>query len=104
MVILVTLVVFGLASAACAFAGSPGELIAARAALGIGSAFLIPLSMSLLNILFAPEERQRAMTIWLMANSIGIPLGPVLGGWLLDHYRWAEAFLQLNNTLSVRRD
>lgn len=87
------LVVFGLASAACAFADSPGELIAARAALGIGSAFLIPLSMSLLNILFAPEERQRAMTIWLMANSIGIPLGPVLGGWLLDHYRWGSIFL-----------
>jgi DHA2 family multidrug resistance protein-like MFS transporter len=87
------LVVFGLASAACAFANSPGELIAARAALGIGSAFLIPLSMSLLNILFAPEERQRAMTIWLMANSIGIPLGPVLGGWLLDHYRWGSIFL-----------
>ncbi|GAA2815400.1 DHA2 family efflux MFS transporter permease subunit [Kribbella solani] len=87
------LVVFGLASAACAFASTPGELIAARAALGIGSAFLIPLSMSLLNLLFAPAERQRAMTIWLMANSLGIPLGPVLGGWLLDHYRWGSIFL-----------
>lgn len=81
------LVVFGLASAACAFAQSPGQLIAARAALGIGSAFLIPLSMSLLNLLFAPKERQQTMTIWLMANSIGIPLSPLLGGWLLDHYR-----------------
>jgi DHA2 family multidrug resistance protein-like MFS transporter len=87
------LVVFGLASAACAFATTPGQLIAARAALGVGSAFLIPLSMSLLNLLFAPEERQRAMTIWLMANSIGIPLGPLLGGWLLDHYRWGSIFL-----------
>ncbi|MEV0793925.1 DHA2 family efflux MFS transporter permease subunit [Kribbella sp. NPDC050459] len=87
------LVVFGLASAACAFAQTPGQLIAGRAALGVGSAFLIPLSMSLLNLLFAPEERQRAMTIWLMANSLGIPLGPVLGGWLLDHYRWGSVFL-----------
>jgi DHA2 family multidrug resistance protein-like MFS transporter len=87
------LVIFGLASAACAFADTPGQLIAARAALGIGSAFLIPLSMSLLNLLFAPEERQRAMTIWLMANSLGIPLGPLLGGWLLDHYRWGSIFL-----------
>jgi EmrB/QacA subfamily drug resistance transporter len=87
------LVVFGLASAACAFANSPGQLIAGRAALGVGSAFLIPLSMSLLNLLFAPEERQRAMTIWLMANSLGIPLGPLLGGWLLDHYRWGSIFL-----------
>jgi len=87
------LVVFGLASAACAFASSPGQLIAGRALLGVGSAFLIPLSMSLLNRLFAPEERSRAMTIWVMANSLGIPLGPVLGGWLLDHYRWGSIFL-----------
>ncbi|MEV5965301.1 DHA2 family efflux MFS transporter permease subunit [Kribbella sp. NPDC051952] len=87
------LAMFGLASAACAFASSPGQLIAARAALGIGAAFLIPLSMSLLNVLFAPGERARAMTIWVMANSLGIPLGPVLGGWLLDNYRWGSVFL-----------
>src|SRR4051794_20408766 len=73
------LVVFGGASAACAFASSAGQLIAARAVLGVGAAFLIPLSMSLLNVLFEPAERVRAMTIWVMANSLGIPLGPVLG-------------------------
>ncbi|MEV0287747.1 DHA2 family efflux MFS transporter permease subunit [Kribbella sp. NPDC050820] len=87
------LVMFGAASAACAFSSSPEQLIAARAALGVGAAFLIPLSMSLLNVLFAPEERARAMTIWVMANSLGIPLGPVLGGWLLDNYRWGSVFL-----------
>jgi MFS transporter, DHA2 family, multidrug resistance protein len=87
------LVLFGAASAGCAFASSPGQLIAARAALGVGAAFLIPLSMSLLNVLFAPAERARAMTIWVMANSLGIPLGPVLGGWLLDNYRWGSVFL-----------
>ncbi len=87
------LVVFGGASAACAFASSPGQLIAFRALLGVGAAFLIPLSMSLLNVLFAPGERARAMTIWVMANSLGIPLGPVLGGWLLDNYRWGSVFL-----------
>lgn len=87
------LLMFGAASAACAISTSPGQLIAARAALGVGAAFLIPLSMSLLNVLFAPEERARAMTIWVMANSLGIPLGPVLGGWLLDNYRWGSVFL-----------
>ena len=87
------LVVFGGASAACAFASSPAQLIAFRALLGVGAAFLIPLSMSLLNVLFAPGERARAMTIWVMANSLGIPLGPVLGGWLLDNYRWGSVFL-----------
>ena len=87
------LLMFGAASAACAVSSSPGQLIAARAALGVGAAFLIPLSMSLLNVLFAPGERARAMTIWVMANSLGIPLGPVLGGWLLDNYRWGSIFL-----------
>ncbi len=87
------LLMFGAASAACAFSSSPGQLIAFRAALGVGAAFLIPLSMSLLNVLFAPDERTRAMTIWVMANSLGIPLGPVLGGWLLDNYRWGSVFL-----------
>jgi EmrB/QacA subfamily drug resistance transporter len=87
------LVLFGAASLACSMAETPGQLIAARAVLGVGAAFLIPLSMSLLNVLFAPEERARAMTIWVMANSLGIPLGPILGGWLLDHYRWGSVFL-----------
>lgn len=87
------LAVFGLASAACAFAGNAGELIAARAALGIGAAFLIPLSMSMLNVLFAPEERARALTIWVLATFVGIPLGPVLGGWLLDNFAWGSVFL-----------
>ena len=87
------LLLFGAASVACSFSSSPGQLIAARAVLGIGAAFLIPLSMSLLNVLFAPEERARAMTIWVMANSLGIPLGPVVGGWLLDNYRWGSVFL-----------
>ncbi|MEC3975063.1 DHA2 family efflux MFS transporter permease subunit [Amycolatopsis sp. H20-H5] len=87
------LALFGLASLACAYSDSPGTLIAARVALGVGAAFLIPLSMSLLNILFAPEERSRALTVWVMATFLGIPLGPVLGGWLLDHFSWGSVFL-----------
>jgi len=87
------LAVFGLASLWCAYAGSPGELIAARALLGVGAAFLIPLSLSLLNILFPPEELAKALTTWVMAMFIGIPLGPLLGGWLLDHFAWGSVFL-----------
>ncbi|WP_370945241.1 DHA2 family efflux MFS transporter permease subunit [Amycolatopsis sp. cg5] len=87
------LAVFGAASAWCAFATSPGELITARAALGVGAAFLIPLSMSLVTVLFPAEERPKALTIWVMANSLGIPLGPVLGGWLLDNFAWGSVFL-----------
>jgi EmrB/QacA subfamily drug resistance transporter len=92
-VLLGALLVFGLASLACAYAGSPELLIAARVFLGIGAAFLLPMSMSLVTAMFSPQERPRALTIWVMATSLGIPLGPVLGGWLLDHFWWGSVFL-----------
>jgi EmrB/QacA subfamily drug resistance transporter len=84
---------FGAASLACSFAATPGQLIAGRAVLGFGAAFLMPLSMSVLTVLFTDEERPKAITAWVTANSLGIPLGPVVGGWLLDHYRWGSIFL-----------
>ena len=49
--------------------------------------------MSVLPVLFTAEERPRALTIWVTANSIGIPLGPIVGGWLLDHFWWGSVFL-----------
>ena len=70
-----------------------GQLIAGRAVLGLGAAFLMPLSMAVLPVLFTAEERPRALTIWVTANSLGIPLGPIVGGWLLDHYHWGSVFL-----------
>ncbi|MFJ7211609.1 DHA2 family efflux MFS transporter permease subunit [Amycolatopsis sp. NPDC098790] len=94
------LALFGLASLACACASTPGQLIAARVVLGAGAAFLIPLSLSLLNVLFPPEERAKALTTWVMATFVGIPLGPLLGGWLLDHYAWGSVFL-INVPLTV---
>ena len=91
--LLIALSLFGAASLACSFATSAGELIAGRAVLGLGAAALMPLSMAVLPVLFTPEERPRALTIWVTANSLGIPLGPIVGGWLLDHYRWGSMFL-----------
>jgi EmrB/QacA subfamily drug resistance transporter len=91
--LLVALSLFGAASLACSFATSSGQLIAGRAVLGLGAAFLMPLSMSVLPVLFTAEERPRALTIWITANSLGIPLGPIVGGWLLDHYHWGSIFL-----------
>ncbi|ACU71156.1 drug resistance transporter, EmrB/QacA subfamily [Catenulispora acidiphila DSM 44928] len=91
--LVIALTAFGIASAFCAFSSNAGELIAWRAVLGIGAALLIPLSMSVLTVLFTPEERPRAMGIWATANMLGIPLGPILGGWLLDHYWWGSVFL-----------
>jgi DHA2 family multidrug resistance protein-like MFS transporter len=91
--LLIALSLFGAASLACSFADSSGQLIAGRALLGLGAAALMPLSMSILPVLFTPAERPRALTIWVTANSLGIPLGPIVGGWLLDHYRWGSVFL-----------
>ncbi|HET7518413.1 MAG TPA: MFS transporter, partial [Actinomycetes bacterium] len=91
--LLVALVLFGVASVGCAYAGSTGALIGARALLGLGAAFLLPLSVSVLPVLFTAEERPRAIAVWASANAIGIPLGPILGGWLLDHYWWGSVFL-----------
>jgi DHA2 family multidrug resistance protein-like MFS transporter len=87
------LAVFGVASVACAYATSTGTLIAARAALGLGAAVIMPLSSAVLTVLFDERERPRALTVWVTANALGIPLGPLVGGWLLDHYWWGSVFL-----------
>src|SRR4051794_18363103 len=87
------LFVFGAASAACAWAGSTGELIAARTVLGLGAAVLMPLSGAVLTVLFDDKDRSRALSIWLTASALGIPLGPLLGGWLLDNFWWGSVFL-----------
>jgi MFS transporter, DHA2 family, multidrug resistance protein len=92
-VLLIALVLFGISSAACAYATSTGELIAARAALGIGAAAIFPLSLSVIPVLFAPEERQKAIAIMASATFISFPIGPIVGGYLLDHFWWGSVFL-----------
>jgi EmrB/QacA subfamily drug resistance transporter len=92
-VLLVALVLFGAASAACAYATGTGELITGRAVLGIGAAAIFPLSLSVIPVLFAPEERQRAIALMASATFISFPIGPVVGGYLLDHFWWGSVFL-----------
>src|SRR5580658_3178826 len=92
-VLLVALVLFGVSSAACAYATSTGELIAARAVLGIGAAAIFPLSLAVIPVLFAPEERQKAIALMASATFISFPIGPIVGGYLLDHFWWGSVFL-----------
>ncbi|WP_431955908.1 MFS transporter [Nocardia lijiangensis] len=93
-ILLAALVFFGLSSLACAFADTSGQLIAARVVLGIAAAAMIPLSLAVLPVLFPEQrERARAMSIWVTATSLGLPLGPVLGGWLVDNFWWGSVFL-----------
>ncbi len=92
-VLLAALFLFGASSAACAYAGGTGELIAARAVLGIGAAAIFPLSLSVIPVLFAPEERQKAIALMASATFISFPIGPIVGGYLLDHFWWGSVFL-----------
>jgi DHA2 family multidrug resistance protein-like MFS transporter len=87
------LAVFGIASLACAYSTSTGELIAARALLGLAAAVILPLALAVLPVMFTPAERPRAIAIVGGATFIGYPLGPILGGWLLDNYWWGSVFL-----------
>jgi MFS transporter, DHA2 family, multidrug resistance protein len=92
-VLLIALVLFGASSAACAYAVNTGELITARAVLGIGAAAIFPLSLSVIPVLFAPEERQKAIAIMASATFVSFPIGPIVGGYLLDNFWWGSVFL-----------
>ncbi|MBE6182982.1 DHA2 family efflux MFS transporter permease subunit [Heyndrickxia ginsengihumi] len=90
--LLIALLVFGAGSIGCANSDSPEMLISMRVFLGLGAAFLLPLSISVLPVFFHGEERSRAMMIWAITNMLGIPLGPIVGGWLLKHFEWGSVF------------
>jgi len=87
------LVLFAVASLACAYANSSGELIAARALLGLAAAVILPLSLAVIPVMFSADERPKAIAIVGGATFLGFPIGPVLGGWLLDHFWWGSVFL-----------
>src|SRR5437868_1176764 len=92
-VMLIALALFGVGSVACAYAPSAGAFIAARVVLGLAGAGVIVMALSALTVLFTEKERPRAVGIWAAANFLALPLGPILGGWLLTHYWWGWVFL-----------
>lgn len=87
------LVIFGGASLLAAFASSPTIFIVSRTVLGAAAAFMIPLSLSVLTVLFTEEERPKAVGIWSAANFLALPIGPIFGGWLLTQFWWGSVFL-----------
>ena len=90
--LVLSLLLFGLASIACALAPSAGTFIAARALLGLGGAILLPMVLALLPVLFDETERPRAIGAITAAAMLGYPIGPLLGGWMLTRVDWSWVF------------
>src|SRR5262245_21313984 len=87
------LAAFGLTSVLAPFSGTAEQLIAARAAMGIGAALVFPATLAILtNVFTDPVERAKAIGLWAGVSGIAVALGPVTGGWLLEHFWWGSAF------------
>lgn len=89
----VGLMLFGAASLGAALAQSPGQLIAARAGMGVGGALLVTTTLAVVMQIFDDQERPKAIGIWSSVNSLGFAAGPLIGGSLLDHFWWGSLFL-----------
>ena len=90
--LLAGLAVFLGASVWCALSASAGELIAARAVMGLGAGIVFPLSLAVVSAAFSDAERPKAIGIFTAAVAAGLPLGPILGGVLLQHFSWHSVF------------
>jgi len=96
----VGVVVFAIASALCGFAANIEQLIIARAVQGVGGALLVPGSLALISSFFDEDKRGKAIGTWSGFSAITTAIGPVLGGWLVEHLSWRAAFF-LNLPLAV---
>ncbi|MGW6908323.1 DHA2 family efflux MFS transporter permease subunit [Streptomyces sp. NPDC054940] len=85
--------IFLVGSLVGALAGDVDTVIAARAVMGVGAALVTPLALAVLPSLFGPDERTKAVGIVSAASALGLPLGPIIGGWLLNHFWWGSVFL-----------
>jgi EmrB/QacA subfamily drug resistance transporter len=89
-ILIIGLTIFALASAACAFAATSGELILFRGIMGIGGAAVLPVTLAVITVVFPPHERGKAIGAWAGAVGAAVALGPVLGGLLLQNPQWTN--------------
>ncbi len=87
------LVVFGLGSLLAAGAPGTTQLIASRALMGVGAAAIMPTTLSILTNIFPEDERPKAIAIWAAVSGMGIAIGPISGGFLIEHFDWSMIFL-----------
>src|SRR5688572_16355307 len=86
------LLLFGVGSLAAALSTSTIMLIAARAFLGIGAALIMPATLSIVSATFPPHERPQAFAMWSATFALGVSIGPVVGGWLVERFAWSSVF------------
>ncbi|HLY36401.1 MAG TPA: MFS transporter [Candidatus Binatia bacterium] len=86
------IVVFALASSACGLAQTIRQLVVARAVQGVGAALLVPGSLAIISASFPERERGRAIGTWSAFTGVATALGPLVGGWLIEHVSWRAAF------------
>ncbi|MBV7669929.1 DHA2 family efflux MFS transporter permease subunit [Streptomyces halstedii] len=91
--LVIGLVLFGIGSLAAGLAQSSGQLIAARAGMGVGGALLLTTTLAVVVQIFDATERVKAIGIWSTVSSLGFAAGPLLGGVMLDHFWWGAIFL-----------
>ncbi|SEQ92039.1 MFS transporter, DHA2 family, integral membrane protein [Streptomyces sp. yr375] len=92
-VLLGGLAVFGIGSALAAESGSPAQLIAFRALMALGAAFVMPATLAVLMNVFERDEQPKAIGMWAGGVGLAIAIGPITGGLLLDHFWWGSVFL-----------
>lgn len=92
-VMLVSLVVFGIGSVLCAYATTPAVFLTARLLMGLAGSGITVMAMSALTVLFNDKERAKAVGVYEVANFLALPIGPILGGWMLTHFWWGWVFL-----------
>ncbi|TDW17742.1 MFS transporter [Kribbella kalugense] len=91
-ILMLGLLIFGASSAWAAWATGPSALILARATMGLGGALIMPPSMAIIGWTFPPERRAAAIAVWGSSAGVGVAVGPVLGGLLIDHFWWGSVF------------
>src|SRR5216110_2395577 len=93
-VLLAGLGVFAIGSLSGSFCQTPNQLIAARAVMGIGAAGIFPATLSLIaNVFTERKERAKAIGLWGATTGVGVATGPIVGGWLLEHFWWGSVFV-----------
>ncbi|BCJ51384.1 MFS transporter [Actinoplanes sp. NBRC 14428] len=92
-ILVIGILCFGAASIWAAWAGNATSLIFARGLMGLGGALMMPTSMAIIGVTFTPERRAGAIAAWSASSGVGVALGPLIGGVLVDHFWWGSVFL-----------